>query len=288
MKDLTVSRKRVLILVACLVAAVAVSVVVYLLSAGDGKSGVVAEKGDMTVAVTPTLDCLPVYVAYESGIDEEMGCPLLLQEHKAVADCDTALAGGSAVCVATDSVRAESLLNKNKGKLGKQFSIVRNPNTYFYLFANRKARIKKAAQMKDKLIAVDRKGADALMAQYVLDSVKLNDGKAFLVNILSVPMRMSMLSNNTMDAAVLPEPQATVARKTGHEYLYSEGARNGRRYGAFLVKKDRKELFVEMYNRACDSINKNGIGHYDSILIKRMAVPEKFIKDIPVRRFVKL
>ncbi|MCM1510420.1 MAG: hypothetical protein NC116_06860 [Clostridium sp.] len=285
---MAVRRKHILAVLSGAMAVFAIVGAIYIYSGDAGGAGDDVKDGGMTVAVTPTLDCLPVYVAQETGIADEMGCILILQEHASVADCDSALAGGSAVCVSTDCVRAEMLMERKKADLKKQFVLVRNPNACLYLFANRKARIKSASQMKDKIIAVDRKGADALMAQYVLDSVKLVDARAFLVNIQSIPIRMSMLANNTIDAAVLPEPQATVARKTGHENLYAEYGRNGNTYGAFLLKKADMDMFVSIYNRACDSINKNGIGHYDSILIKRMSVPEKLAKYIPTRRFVKL
>ncbi len=286
---LSIVQKRLLYALPCVLALLAVwgvaSVVSHNGEEGDGSA---VSDTCMTVAVTPTMDCLPVYVAVETGIAAEMGCDLALQEHTSIADCDTALVGGSAFCASTDSVRAEMLLAGMKKGAKEKYSIVRNPNSCLYLFANRKVRVKKASQLKDKMIAVDRKGADGMMAQYVLDSVKLVDDKAFLVNIHSLNVRMAMLANNTMDAAVLPEPQATVARKVGHVNLYSECSRGGKVYGAFLVKKESRELFAKIYNRACDSINKNGIAHYDSILVRRMAVPEKFLKDIPTRRFVKL
>lgn len=285
---MSVKRKRILAVLAGAMVVIAIAGAIYIYCEDAGGTGNDVKNGGMTVAVTPTLDCLPVYVAQETGIDDEMGCTLILQEHSSVADCDSALAGGSAVCVSTDCVRAEMLMGREKEKLKKQFALVRNPNACLYLFANRKARIKSASQMKDKMIAVDRKGADALMAQYVMDSVKLVDDRVFLVNIQSIPIRMSMLANNTVDAAVLPEPQATVARKTGHENLYAEYGRKGKTYGAFLLKKADRDMFVSIYNRACDSINKNGIGHYDSILIKQMSVPEKLVKEIPMRKFVKL
>lgn len=288
MKGLTVRQKRILAVSACVLLAFAVAGIVYVFHDDENINEIAKTDGGMTVAVTPTLDCLPLYVAQANGIAEDMGCTLVLQEHMSIADCDSALTGGSAVCATTDCVRAEMFLADKKKTSGKQFLLLQNPNRWLYLFANRKARIRKASQMKDKMIAVDRKGADALMAQYVLDSVKLADDKAFLVNINSISTRMAMLANNTMDAAVLPEPIATVARKAGHESLYAEHGRDSKVYGAFLVKDGMKDMFVKVYNRACDSINKNGVHHYDSILIRRMAVPGKYVKDIPARRFVKL
>lgn len=288
MKGLTVIQKRIFAVPACVLLVLAAAGIAYVFHDDENDNEIANTEGRMTVAVTPTLDCLPLYVAQANGIAEDLGCTLVLQEHMSIADCDSALAGGSAVCATTDCVRAEMFLADKKKISGKQFLLLQNPNTWFYLFANRRARIRKASQMKDKMIAVDRKGADALMAQYVLDSVKLADDKTFLVNINSISIRMAMLANNTMDAAVLPEPQATVARKAGHESLYAEHGKDGKANGAFLVKDGMKDMFVKVYNRACDSINKNGIHHYDYIFVERMAVPRKCVKDIPARRFVKL
>lgn len=297
-----------------------------------------SKKSVMTVCVTPSLDCLPLYVAVETGLDVEMGYPIDLQVHLSKADCDSAVIAGSAQAIMTDDAHASNIkdnwmeLNrkyiqgiidkekkvlaekekqkkvgkKKKGKKAKSkpdyakrtkewmkkagadsIFVFPHDNLQLYLFTNKKNRVREAKQLTDRIIAVDRQGTDAVMAQLVLDSVKLTEDKTFLVQIQKYDVRMKMLLVNAMDACVLPEPHATAVRKMGHRSIYSGSTVKGKKAGCLLVKGDAGKL-RSLYNRACDSINKNGIHHYDSILQRRYTVPVPTIKYIPAHKFRKL
>lgn len=241
------------------------------------------------IAVTPTLECLPLFVAEEIGIADEMGINLILKAYPAHADADTAVINGSVDAALTDYVHAEYIRQRFiPGKKDKDtLQILPHRNMQLYLFTGRKSRIREAKQFTDKIIAVDRKGADAVLAQTLLDSVKLVDDKAFLVNILNLNVRQKMLNANTVDAAVLAEPYATQARKIGHRSLVSTGTIRDKHAGAIVMRRNAA-LILDAYNRACDSINKNGIHAYDSIMQRRFTIPAQYIHDIPNHDFKKL
>lgn len=265
-------------------------------SADDDVKDDTIYKDTLAVAVTPTLDCLPLFVAQEIGITKDQGHYLVLQGHFSKADCDTALAGGSVSAIFTDFGRADNLVAnwkklvaEKRGKKAKADSLTLIPhdNLHLYFFTNAKARIKEAKQLTDKMVAVDRKSAEAQMAQYVLDSVKLTSDKTFLVQMLNLRTRQTMLLNNTMDAAVLSEPQATIARKAGHKSVYSSGHHAKRAFGC-IVASGKATLVKQLYNMACDSINKNGLHAYDSVLVRRCGVPAKIVSAIPNHKFEKV
>lgn len=271
------------------------------------------------VAVTPTLDCLPFYIAHEIGIDTQLGIELCLQQQSSVSDCDTAFINGSVSAAMLDYLHAEKLKNnwvkfqidrlkdqmsKEKGKTKKsnvaaRYDEVRkraakdslyiypHANIQLYFFTSSKSRISEAKQLADKVTGVDRNGVEALMARHVLDSVKLSDEKTFLVQMQNLKTRSKMLNVNTLDAAILPEPFATQARKAGHRSIYSATTVNGRKPGCLLVRGNQNKL-REAYNRACDSINKNGIHRYDSVIVKHYSLPAEVVKAIPAHRFTKL
>lgn len=266
-------------------------IVLFASSCSDNQNNEVMKKTTkpVKIAVTPTLDCLPLFVAQEIGIADEMGIKLILKEYSAYADADTAIINGSVDAALTDYVHAEhirqqfSIGKKNKDTL----QILSHHNMQLYLFTGRKSRIREAKQFTDKIIAVDRKGVDAILAQGVLDSVKLVDEKAFLVNILNLNVRQKMLNVNTVDAAVLVEPYATQARKLGHRSLVSTGTISGKHAGAIVMRGKVTEI-RDVYNRACDSINKNGIHTYDSVMQRRFTIPAQYIHDIPNHNFKKI
>lgn len=253
-------------------------------------------KDTIALAVTPTLDCFPLFVAQEIGISKSMGYFMWLHNYAAKADCDTALVGGAACAAFTDYVRADNLkahwAEMVKAKRGKKakvdtLSIFPHENMHLYFFTNYKARIKEAKQLTDKMVAVDRKSAEERMAQHVLDSVKLGPEKTFLVNILNLKVRERMLHNNTMDAVVLHEPAASVARKAGHKSVYSSGHQDNRPFGCMVAVRN-SQIVKEIYNAACDSINRKGIHAYDSVFVKRYGVSTQIVSAIPNHKFTKI
>lgn len=245
----------------------------------------------LTVAVTPTMDCVPFLVAKEIGIDEDMGCQLELQLHASKADCDSALIKGSVAALMTDCVRADNLnaeWNKRKHKSkADTLSIYSHANMRLYIFTNSKSRLREAKQLTDKIIGLDRQSVEARMAQHMLDSVKLSDDKAFLVQVRSYDIRQRMFYANTLDAAVFPEPYATVARKAGHGSIYAITTYENKPIGRMIARKSSSKL-SDIYNRACDSINTNGLHRYDSVMVKHFNMPLEVVHSIPAFKFGKI
>lgn len=260
----------------------------------DNDKQQVRHKGTpIRIGVTTTLDCLPFFVAQEIALDEQMGIHLLLNISGSKADLDSAFVNGSVCAILTDNTRAERIkanwlrLNTKKHESKDSVDIYPHDNLQLYLFTNSKSRIREGKQLLDKVIGVDRQGTDAVMARMLLDSVKLSDDKSFLVQMQSYDIRQHMLMINTIDAAVIPEPYASQARKAGHHALISGNTVNGKKAGV-LVARGNSQKLRELYNRACDSINHNGIHAYDSVIGKHFTIPQSVISAIPAHKFKKL
>lgn len=150
------------------------------------------------VAVLPTLDCLPLFVAREAGIFDTLGVSVRLRMFRAQMDCDTAVIGGSVEGTVTDLVRAE--------RLQRQGISLRYPiatDAYWQLITNRLARIKELKQLSDKMIAITRYSATEALATMAIDSVKPKYD-VYRVQINDLDVRLHMLLNNEMDAMLLP------------------------------------------------------------------------------------
>ena len=114
------------------------------------------------------------------------------------------------------------------------------------------------------------------MTDKAADSVRLQDDRVYRVQINDVNLRWAMMANNEMDAAWLPEPQATIARSNKHIMLM-DSRRTGAQMGVVAFREEiaaneeRKkqiEAFLKAYDMACDSLNKRGIHHYAFLLEK--------------------
>ena len=125
------------------------------------------DRASLKVGVMPTLDCLPVYLAYEDSIFLKQGVTVHLYRYNAQMDCDTAIARKRVEGTVTDLVRAARLQ-----KQGTQLFYPVSTNLYWQLITNRKARISELKQLSDKMIAMTRHSATDYLSTLVIDSVK--------------------------------------------------------------------------------------------------------------------
>ena len=241
------------------------------------------EAAALKVAVLPTLDCMPVYLAKQKHWYDSTQVDLRLKVRNAQIDCDTALKGKSVEVAVTDLKRVEHMTKHGVGLL-----TMGRTDAYWQLIANRTARVKTAAQLGDKMVAMTRYSATDYLTDKALDGVKTS-APVFRVQINDVLIRLDMLKNNEMDAMWLTEPQATTARMFKHTVI--EDSRKMKEHlgvvvaGAHLMK-DKKRVkqltaFVEGYNRACDSLNHYGVKHYADLVKAVCHTDGKTIDRLP-------
>lgn len=237
----------------------------------------------LKVGVMPTLDCLPLWVAREHGMFDSLGVDIRLKWFAAQMDCDTALANKRVEMAITDLVRAQWLEDH-----GTQLELPIATNTYWLLISNKNTRIKELKQLDDKMIAMTRHSATELLADYAIDSAKLKIEKVFKVQINDVNVRMQMLRNNIMDALLLTEPLATAALMEKNKVIL-DSRKLDLNLGVFALRKSiatdktrKKQIdgLMKAYNMAVDSINKNGIDRYSSMIEKFCKVDKRVVDSI--------
>ena len=238
----------------------------------------------LKIAVMPTLDCLPLFVAQQYELFDTVNGGVRLKVYQAQMDCDTAVQRGRVEGFVTDLVRAMRI-----DKQGVKMRYVAATNAYWQLVTNRNARIRQLKQLDDKMVAMTRFSATDLLTDCARDSVKLLPERVYKVQINDLNVRMQMLLNNEIDALWLPEPLATQARVIKHPVvLDSRDVKMQLGVMAFRDKEmQRKErakqlaLFTQAYNQACDSINKYGVAHYRNILTSRIKMKSSVVDSIP-------
>lgn len=237
----------------------------------------------LKVAVMPTMDCLPVYVAYEDSIFAGQGVDVHLRKYMAQMDCDTALERKRVEGSVTDLIRAVYMQ-----KRGTALTFPVSTNLYWQLISNKRARISDLKQLSDKMIAMTRHSATDYLADLAVDSGKPKYD-VYRVQINDLSIRLRMLLNNEMDAMLLPEPQATRARMDKHVVLMDSRDKN-LNLGAFAFRekalkqpgrKQQLQNFIQAYNIAVDSINSKGVKHYSKLISKYCHVDEKTIGNLP-------
>jgi NitT/TauT family transport system substrate-binding protein len=237
----------------------------------------------LKIAVMPTLDCLPVFVAKERQMFDT-AVDIRLKRYTAQMDCDTALIRGRAEGAITDLVRAERMI-----KEGTPLRYVAATNAYWLLVSQRQLRLTSFKHLDDKMLAMTRYSVTDLLGDLAVDSAKLAPERVFRIQINDVNIRLKMLENNEMDAVLLTEPQATQALLRKH-YVMLDTRKQDMQMGvlAFRTKnmsdKSRQhqmEVFMKGYKQACDSINHFGVSHYKQILKKYYGLNDQAINALP-------
>lgn len=247
-----------------------------------------ADSAALKVGVTPTLDCMPVFLAKEHHLFDTLGVDIRPKLFTAHLDIQDRLEKGKLEAGFTDLVRAERMM-----KRGTPLYYITATNTYWQFITNRKSRIKELRQLTDKMVAMTNHSVTDMLAQMCVDSVKLKQTDVFRVPINDVYVRLSMLQNNEMDAMLMTEPQATTARPYKNPVLM-DTRKIDLRMGAIVMRervmsdqnrKKQLDAFLKAYNMACDSLNMNGWERYKDIMMKYIQMDEKTYQALPKLKF---
>ena len=241
----------------------------------------------LKVATVPTLDCLPLFIGVEDSLFMRNGVDVHLKQRSAQIDCDTLIKGKYVEGVVSDLIRTERLK-----KIGVALRYATATDAYWQLYTNRISRIKELKQLSDKMIAMTRFSVTDYLADYAIDSAKPKFD-VFKVQINDPRIRVKMIINNEMDAALFTEPQATTARLYNNPMLMDSRDKNihlgviAFREAALKEKRRQRQLdtFIKVYNMAVDSINHFGLQHYANIITKYTNADAKTINALPKLRF---
>ena len=245
-----------------------------------------ADSAALKVAVMPTLDCLPLFVAKHEGIFDKLGADVRFCTFTAQMDCDTALAGGSVQGAVTDLVRAERLIKK-----GTELRYVTSTDAYWQLYSYRQARIRTLKQLDDKMVGMARYSATDLLADLVRDSARIDRDRLFKIQVNDVHIRLRMLTGGEIDAVLLTEPQASLARM-GHQALLFDSRDVSVRLGVIAfrekdLKDERRQQQLEVlkrgYDMACDSLVRYGIGRYRKWIMSYCKLTDKEVDSLSAK-----
>lgn len=245
---------------------------------GDGSQE--KDTAAVCIAVMPTLDCLPLFLASDHGLFANAGLDVSLLPLQAQMDCDTALLSGSADGMVTDVVRAERLQHQ-----GVSLDYLTATQASWQLLTGKTARISRLNQLNDKMMAMTRYSATDLLGDMAVDSAGLNPETVFRIQVNDVTVRLNMLQNNIMDALWLPEPQATAARNLQARVLIDTRQLN-LCFGIIAFRQHsltdaQKQTFTNVYNQACDSLNQLGLAAFSDLIISHCHVSQQVVDSLP-------
>lgn len=214
----------------------------------------------LIVGLLPTMDCMPFCLAQEKNIYAQLGLNVKFIFFNSQMDMDKDLAEGKINVGTSDIFR--TILQQNEKKPIK-FLICSQRE--WQLIANKKLRITKVSQMGDRMVGMARNSIPDFYCDFIARNLKKNSGMLLRPQINNIILRLQMLNDNQIDAAVLPQPQALQAINKGNIFIAKCNEQcdhlAGFAVNTKINKKQKKqvELLLKGYNIAIDSIKAHPI-----------------------------
>lgn len=249
-----------------------------LASCGGNSSGSEAARGgagqgdtakvDCSLALMATLDCLPFFYAEAHGIYRRLGMDVAVTPYRSQLDCDTALTRGAA-----DIVYSDHLVAKRAGqKAAEGWETAMPMGDAWTLVAYRGLRIKHAKALEGRDIGITRSSESLEKLEATLQANGLSAEQVYLPQINDLNIRMCMVAQGQLAAAMLTEPYTAAAAARGNMLLPTAGgdvhhSRLLRRKGKQALPDGKWQTIIKGYNMAVDSINERGLNCCADILI---------------------
>lgn len=243
----------------------------------------------LNIICMPTLESLPLYHALESGLCDSLHLSLGIFTETAQFDVDSIMRRTKTIDGAVlDSYRM-AYYSKIKRPLPvtEAFKLC---GAWQYVTCGQ-LRINDADKLKKRTVAAARFSTSSFFLEKIYNGKKIGMSDFFLAQINDFGIRANMLDENQIDAAVLPEPFATLAVMRGHRSIWSnrETSTYALCFRTKCMKDKRKqeqiELLRKVYNASVLDLNSHGTHASDSALIKVYRLPQEVIDTLRLPQY---
>lgn len=248
--------------------------------------GVSLAQQPLKIGVLSIEDNLPLFLAEAEDRFKQEGLDVKLIPFPSAVERDAALQAGQIDGESADIVAA--CLLKKGGTDVRIASItlgVKPEEGRFVLLGSPKSNFKSPKDLANVPIAI----SENTIIEYVTDKLLTNNGlKADEIKKLSVPkmpIRVQMLTESQVQAALLPDPMATLAEKQGAKVILDDTKSDENisqvvflfRKESIGTKKEAIQKLISVYAKAGSDLTANP-DQYRSLLIEKAKIPEP-IKD---------
>jgi NitT/TauT family transport system substrate-binding protein len=234
----------------------------------------------ISIGIMPDAESIPLIIADKNGYFSKQGVNVKLVPFKAAKDLDSALQSGQLDGMITDIV---AVLFANDG--GINIRMAAKTDGTIKLMAGRNTGINSVGELKGKRVGFSSNTIMEYTLDRMLEAGKLSAADVNKIAIPQLPTRLEMLQGGKIDAAILNEPLAGLAIKSGAQVLTTTD-QLGNRAGviAFTTKvleenpAEIKAIF-RAYNDAVEYIQKEPPANYIDFVIQTQGFPAE-VKDI--------
>lgn len=224
----------------------------------------------------------------KNGYFAENGIEVTLQKFFSANDRDAALQSGN-----LDG----TILDYTGGAIqragGEKIKFASQCDGTFELLVGKESGIVSIGDLTGKNIAVSRNTVIDFCTDAALKKAGIAQENVTKSEINKIPLRLEMLSNGRIDATMLPDPFATIAKDDGNTSIISMADLGFKVTGiAFLEsaiegKSETIKKFYAAYNKAIDDLLTNPVEDFHAILVEDIGFPEEVVKNVQLPAYTK-
>ena len=246
----------------------------------------------LRIAVLPIIDTIPLFVARDEGIFEELGVDIEFIPVSSAPELSQMIASEQADGMVTDGLTV-AFFNKEEIQLQivRYGQIPSEDRGHFFILAARDSGIASPADLKNVEIGI----SEGTIIEYITDRLLEKEGfsaaEIETIAVPKIPDRMALLGSGEIQAAVLPDPLASLAVLQGASIVLDDS--QSPEYGAsvYVFSKeiidehpDAIRAFVEAIDIAVGLLADDP-QEYTSLLVENKLIPQPLVDNYVIPPF---
>ncbi len=242
-----------------------------------------AKPQSLKIGILPVLDTLPLQVAVQQGFFAEQGLEVELTPFASALERDTAMQSGALDGYFGDILNTLMLIQSGVPMRIVTVSYATTPGQRMFALLRGSKTAPDAARLEVGI-------SQSTIIEYLLDRMRADKAVAEVelaaIEVKQIPIRLQMLMAGQLDAALLPEPLATLAAAEGATVLATD-EELGMPLTVLCLHRDSKKAvkpFLNAYKKAVAAINQEP-ETFRSLMVETCRVPKPLAESFPVYRF---
>jgi NitT/TauT family transport system substrate-binding protein len=245
------------------------------------------------IAALPVLDTLPMYVAEQTGLFEKHNITLEVIPAGSAPKRDELINAGQADGMINE-VMSTIFYNRDETRVQiVRYARAATANSpVFFILTSGQSEITSVNQLKGVEIGVSQGTVIEYLTERILQAEGFSADEIKTIAVPDIGQRMALLGSGELDAAMLPDPLASLVRQQGAALVIDDSSHPEYSHSVISFRKafidenpGAVRAFLAAWEEAVTLINADP-QKYAELMVERELVPPPLVGQFPVPQFV--